>query len=131
MNGRRSGRYGTRPRLRIRAGAEPEAVWPRGAAPPTAERSESGGELRRVVYGGVESLRHESDGLLDGRPPLGRRKEARCPRKKNGKIKQDTNEGVLVVADLQRLDTEGALQRSAGDGGHALHKPTRQHSHPK
>jgi len=83
-----------------------------------------------VVYGGAESLRHESGGLLDGRQPLGRRKEAGCPRKKNGKIEQDTNEGVPVVADLQRLDTEGALQRSAGDGGHALHKPPRQDCRP-
>ena len=84
-----------------------------------------------MVYGGVESLRRESGGLPERRAPIGRRKEAGCPRKKNGKIEQDTNEGVPVVADLQRLDTEGAPHGSAGDGGRALRKPPRQDCRPQ
>jgi hypothetical protein len=103
----------------------------REAASPTAERSELRGELRRVVYGGVKSVRHESRSLLNERQRFGRRKEAGRPRKQHGKIEQDAEEGVSVIADLKRFDAKRAFIRHAGDSRHALHKPPRQDLHPK
>ena len=108
----------------------PGAVRPGGAALPTVERSELGGELRRVVYGGEESVRHESGGQLNERQRLSRRKEAGLPGEKNGKIKQDPNEGVPVVADLERSDAEGAITLRAGYDRHALDTPPRQDCRP-
>ena len=63
-------RAGTRSRMGIRAGAVPETVRPRVAAPPTAERSELGAELRRVVYGREEFVWHERGGQLNDRQRL-------------------------------------------------------------
>lgn len=106
-----------------------EAVRPGGAAPQTAERAELRGELRRVIYGGSEFVRHESGSLPDEWQRRSRRQEAQGPREKNGKIEQNTNEGVPVVTDLKRFDTEGPFNGSAGDGGHALDQPKRQDFH--
>ena len=131
MAGRCFGRDGTRLLMSIRAGAAPQAVGARDAAPPIAERSELRGELRRVVYGGAESVRDESGGLLDERQRLGRRKEAGSPRGENGEIERHSDEGVPVVADLKRFDAQGALSVSSGDGGRVLDKPPRQDFHPE
>ena len=79
-----------------------------------------------MVYGGAESVGHESDDQLNERQPLGRRKEAGSPRKQDRKVEQDAEEGVPVVADLQRPDAEGAFAGHAGDGRHTLDKPRRQ-----
>ena len=117
--------------MTIRAGAVPQAIRPGGAALPTAERSELGGELRRVVYGGEESVRHESGGRLNERQSPGRREEAGRPGEKNGKVKQDADEGVPVVADLKQLDAEGAISLRAGSERHAFDKTPRQDFHPQ
>lgn len=65
------GRTGTRPRTNIRAGTVPEAVRPKVAAFPIAERSELRGESRRAVYGRIEAVRNKGDGLLRERQRLG------------------------------------------------------------
>ena len=93
----------------------PVAVRPRYTASPTAERSELRAELRRVVYGGEESVRHESDGLLDERQRLGRRKEAGGPREQHRKIEQDAEEGIPVIADLERFDTARETREPAAE----------------
>lgn len=82
-----------------------------------------------MVYGGKESGRHESAGLLNERQRLGGRNEAGSPRKQQGKVEQDAEEGVAVVADLKRLDAKGALTLFAGDDGHAFDNPPRQDFH--
>jgi hypothetical protein len=84
-----------------------------------------------VVYGGVESIRDERGGLPNEKQRLGRRQEAGSPREKNGKVEQDTNEAVPVVADLKRFDTEGALNGFTGDDRHALHASPRLDVHPQ
>lgn len=82
-----------------------------------------------MVYGGSEPVRHESDSLPDEWQRNSRRQEAQGLREKNGKVEQHANEGVPVVADLKRFDTECPFNGSAGDGGHALDKPPRQDFH--
>lgn len=84
-----------------------------------------------MVYGRVESVRHESDGLLNKRLGLDRQDEAGSPREQNGKVEQNTEKGVPVVADLKRLDTEGAFTLPAGDSRYVLHKSPRQDFHPQ
>jgi len=99
--------------------------------PPTAERSKLSAELRRVVYCGDESGRHESDGLPNERQPLGRRKEAGRPGEKHGKIEQDADEGIPVVTNLKRFDAEGAITLSTRHERHTLDKPPRQNFQPQ
>ena len=84
-----------------------------------------------MIYGGDEFVRRHGGGLLNERQRHVRRNEAGCPRQKNGKVEQDANEGVPVVANLQRLDTEGAFPGAAGDIRRALNKPPWQYSHPQ
>ena len=82
-----------------------------------------------MVYGGEESVRHESGGLLNERQRLSRRKETGSTWEQNRKIEQDAEEGVTVVADLKRFDAEGTLTRNTSDGRHAIHEPPRQDFH--
>jgi len=84
-----------------------------------------------VVYGRVKSVRHESGRLLDERQRFGRRQEAGRPREQNGKVEQDTDEGIPVVADLKRFDKEGALRLRTRDGGSELDKTPWQDFHPQ
>ena len=57
-----------------------------------------------MVYGRTESIRCESDYLLNKRLRFGRRMEAGGAGEKNGELEQDTQKGVSVVADLEWLD---------------------------
>lgn len=84
-----------------------------------------------MVYGGAKAVRNDRGRLLEERLRLSRRQEERSTREKNGKIEQNTGEGVPVVTDLERLYSEGALDRSAGDGRNTFHKPPRQDFHPE
>jgi len=109
----------------------PEVVRPWGAATPTAERSELRGESRRVVYGGVEPVGHESGGLLDKRLRLGRWHEAGSPRQKNGKVEKLAEQRVPVVADLKRLDGAASFRLAAGNGRRALQTPPGEDLQPQ
>ena len=73
-----------------------------------------------MVYSRAETVGRTSGGLLNKMQRLGRRQEAGSPREKNGKVEQDTDEGVPMVADLKRLDAEGSLSVPAGNCRHAL-----------
>ncbi len=83
-----------------------------------------------MIYGRVKSVRDESGGLLNESQRFGRRQEAGRPREQNGKVEQDTDEGIPVVADLKRFNAEGALRLTIGDGGSAIDKAPRQDFHP-
>ena len=84
-----------------------------------------------MVYGGVESVRHEGGGMLNDGQRLGRRQEAGRPREKNGNVEQDAEERVPVVADLKRLDGEGPSALLTGADRCALDTPPREDVHPE
>jgi hypothetical protein len=79
----------------------------------------------------VETVGHESGGLLDKRLRLGRRHEARSPREKYGKVEKVAEQRVPVVADLKRLDGAGAFTRAAGNSSCELHASPGEDLHPQ
>lgn len=85
--------------------------------------------LRRAVYVRVESVRHEGCGLLNGQQRCGRRQKAGRPREQNGKVEEDADVGVPMVANLKRLDAEGTFTLSAVNGRSAFDKTPRQDFH--
>ena len=99
----------------IRAGAEPRC---RQAAAYRVPNRGAIGVTRGVEAGWSwwqESVRRESDGLLDERQRLGRRLEAGGPREQHRKIEQDAEGGIPAIADLKRLDT--ARETTGASGG--------------
>ena len=89
------------------------------------------GELRRVIYGRKKSVRYENDRRPNQRQFLGRRNDAWSPRDEERKLEQVAKEGVPVVTDLKRLESDGALTFPSGDGWDATRKPRRQDFHPQ
>jgi len=84
-----------------------------------------------VVYGGVESVGHESGSRLDERSRLNRRHEARNPREKYGKIEKVAEKSFPVVAYLKRLDVAGAFTLRTGEKRFALRTPPGQDLQPQ
>jgi hypothetical protein len=92
----------------------PEAVRPRGAAPPTAERSELGAELGRVVYGRAKAVGYEGSEIRDEKVDRRGEDENCGPRNKNWNVGQRAEQRVAAVANLQRPNAAHETARPTG-----------------
>jgi hypothetical protein len=126
VDGARFIRTEIRLRIRIRACAALEAARPRGAAPPIAVRSELGGELRRVVYGGVKAVRNVSCNVGGGTVHFWDEENDWAHGDKNAQVGQSTEEGVAVITDLQRLEAACGTARALNGQGRSFTRDARK-----